>query len=166
MEKEQFTEYMMEAEETMFHLAFSILHKEQDCSDVVQEAVLKAYAKRNTLKNPSYFRTWIIRILINECYTFLRRQNKQLPMEQVLIDGYLPNSQTEFGACVKEEYLDLYRAINSLKEQDKLCVLLFYIEDYSVREVSQILQIPEGTVKSRLHKSRMQLKDLLKEEQE
>lgn len=79
------------------------------------------------------------------------------------MEGY---PQSEFSAYVKEEYLDLYRAINSLKEQDKLCVLLFYIEDYSVKEVSRILQIPEGTVKSRLHKSRMQLKDLLKEEQE
>ena len=82
------------------------------------------------------------------------------------MEGCLPDSQSEFGAYVKEEYLDLYRAINSLKEQDKLCVLLYYIEDYSVREVSQILRIPEGTVKSKLRKSRMQLKDILKEEQE
>lgn len=166
MEKEQFVEYMMEAESTMFHLAFSILHKEQDCSDAVQEAVLKAYAKRDSLKDPSYFKTWIIRILINECYNFLRRQKKQIPMEQGLMDQNLPEAQTDLAAYVKEEYLDLYRAISSLKEQDKICVLLFYMEDYSVREVAETLQIPEGTVKSRLRKARMQLKDMLKEDRE
>jgi len=166
MDKEQFIEHMMEAEETMFHLALSILHQEQDCSDAVQEAVLKAYAKRDTLKNPSCFKTWIIRILINECYTFLRRQRRQISMEPELMEGNLPDAQADFGAYVKEEYLDLYQAINSLKEQDKICVLLFYMEDYSVSEVAQILQIPEGTVKSRLHKSRIQLKDMLKEDQE
>lgn len=120
MEKEQFIEYMMEAEGTMFHLAFSILHQEQDCSDAVQEAVLKAYAKRNTLKNPSYFKTWIIRILINECYNFLCRQKRQIPVEQEFMNRELSEAQTDFGAYVKEEYLGLYRAINSLKEQDKM----------------------------------------------
>lgn len=165
MEKEQFIECMMEVEETMFHLALSILHQEQDCSDAVQEAILKAYVKLDTLKNPAYFKTWIIRILINECYTLLRRQKRQLPMEQDLIAESLADTRIDFGAYVKEEYLDLYQAINSLKEQDKLCVLLFYMEDYSIREVSQILQIPEGTVKSRLRKARMQLKDMLEEVQ-
>lgn len=158
MEKEQFTELMMESEETMFHLAVSILHQEQDCLDAVQEAVTKAYAKRDTLKNTAFFKTWIIRILLNVCYSFLRRQKRQVPVEEQLL-----NARAEFGSFVREEYLDLYQAIDSLKEQDKICVLLHYMEDYSVLQISQILQIPEGTVKSRLRKARIQLKDMLKD---
>lgn len=157
MEKEQFVKLTLEAEATMFHLAFSILHQEQDCADAVQEAVVKAYARRNTLKNPVYFKTWIIRILLNECYTFLRKQKRQIPTEDQILA-----SQADVRSYIKEEYLDLYRAIEALNEREKICVLLYYVEDYSVKEIAQILHIPEGTVKSRLRKSRIQLKSLLK----
>lgn len=158
MEKEQFIELMMEAEADMFHIAFSILRREQDCSDAVQEALMKAYAKRDTLRKPVYFKTWIMRILINECYSFLRRQKKVVPMEEEMLDA-----QVDFRDYVREEYLDLYQAIDSLKGKDRICVLLYYIEDYSVRQISRILEMPEGTVKSRLRRARIQLKDMLKE---
>lgn len=158
MEKEEFVKFAMEAEAVMFHLAFSILHQEQDCLDAVQEALVKAYAKRDTLKNPARFKTWIVRILLNECYSFLRRRKRQVSMEEQMMDA-----RVNFGFFVREEYLDLYRAIDSLKKQDKICVLLYYMEDYSVREIAQILRIPEGTVKSRLRRSRIQLKGMLKD---
>lgn len=157
MNKEQFTRLTLDAEATMFHVAFSILHQEQDCCDAVQEAVTKAYAGRDTLKNPAYFKTWIIRILLNECYALLRKQKRQIPVEEEMLDA-----QTDLCSYIKEEYLDLYRAIRALKERERICVILYYIEDYSVRQIAQILHIPEGTVKSRLRKSRIQLKDLLK----
>lgn len=158
MEKEQFIELMMEAEADMFHIAFSILRREQDCSDAVQEAVMKAYAKRDTLRNPVYFKTWVMRILINECYSFLRRQKKVVPMEEQLLEV-----QVDFGDYVREEYLDLYQAIDSLKEKDRICVLLYYIEDYSVKQIAKILGMPEGTIKSRLRRARIQLKDMLRD---
>lgn len=158
MDKEQFVKLTLDAEATMFHLAYSILREEQDCCDAVQEAVTKAYARRDTLKNPAYFKTWIVRILLNECYALLRKRKKQVPMEEGALD-----SRAELCSYIREEYLDLYQAIQALKERERICVLLYYIEDYSVRQIAQILRIPEGTVKSRLRKSRMQLKDLLKD---
>lgn len=158
MDKEQFIKRITEVEADMFHLAFSILHREQECSDAVQEAVVKAYAARDTLRNHVYFKTWIMRILLNECYALLRRQKRLVPMEEQMLDV-----QTGFDAYVREEYLDLYRAIDALKEKDRVCVLLYYIEDYPVRQIAQILRIPEGSVKSRLRRARMQLKDMLKD---
>ena len=71
MEKEQFVNLMSQVEADMFHLAFSVLHREQECADAVQEAVVKAYAGRNTLKKQEYFKTWIMRILLSECYALL-----------------------------------------------------------------------------------------------
>lgn len=158
MDKEQFIKRITEVEADMFHLAFSILHREQECSDAVQEAVVKAYAARDTLRNHVYFKTWIMRILLNECYALLRRQKRLVPMEEQMLDV-----QTGFDAYVREEYMDLYRAIDALKEKDRVCVLLYYIEDYPVRQIAQILRIPEGSVKSRLRRARMQLKDMLKD---
>lgn len=158
MDKDEFIEFMMEAEADMFHIAFSILRRGQDCSDAVQEAVMKAYTKRDTLRNPVYFKTWVMRILINECYSLLRRQKKVIPIEEQVLD-----TQVNFKDYVREEYLDLYRAIDSLKEKDRICVLLYYIEDYPVRQIAEILEMPEGTVKSRLRRARMQLKDMLED---
>lgn len=160
MEKEEFIELMMGLEADLFHLALSILRKEQDCSDAVQEAVVKAYANRHTLRNSAYFKTWIMRILINECYSLLRRQKRVVPMAEDM-----PDMQADFKDYVREEYLDLYQAIDALKQKDRICVLLYYIEGYPVRQIAEILDMPEGTVKSRLRRARMQLKDKLKDEE-
>lgn len=142
----------------MFHLAFSVLRREQDCADAVQEAVFKAYAGRDTLKKQAYFKTWIMRILLNECYSLLRRQKRLVPMEEQMLEG-----QVQLDDYVREDYLDLYKAIDALKEKDRICVLLYYIEDYSVRQIAQIMRMPEGTVKSRLRRARIQLKDMLED---
>lgn len=158
MTKEQFTEYVLQAESTMFHVAFSILHHEADCADAVQEAVLKAFASRQKLRNPEYFSTWLIRILINECYGILRSRSRQTPMEEAAIER-----SAEESAYIREEYLDLYRAVEKLAEKDKICVVLFYMEDCTIAQIADILAIPEGTVKSRLNRARLKLRGLLKE---
>ncbi len=158
MDREEFLNQILEAEETLFHVAFSILHQQQDCADAVQEAILKAYARKEKLRKPEYFKTWITRILINECYNLLRKNRKYCMLE----DEREPSDwqQSDF---VKEEYLDLYGAIERLNEGEKLCILLFYMEDYSVSQIAQVLRIPEGTVKSRLNRARKNLKGFLQE---
>lgn len=158
MDKEQFVNLMSQVEADMFHLALSVLRREQDCADAVQEAVVKAYAGRDTLKKQAYFKTWIMRILLNECYSLLRRQKRLVPMEEQMLEG-----QAQLSDYVQEDYLDLYKAIDALKEKDRICVLLYYIEDYSVRQIAQIMKMPEGTVKSRLRRARIQLKDMLED---
>ncbi|MGN0402919.1 MAG: sigma factor, partial [Acetatifactor sp.] len=60
--------HVLGAEETLFHISFSILRNEQDCADAVQEAILKAYSCLDKLRDEKYFKTWIVRILLNECY--------------------------------------------------------------------------------------------------
>lgn len=162
MDKEEFTRLVLAMESTLFHVSFTLLHNEQDCADVVQEAVIKAYAARSKLREQGYFKTWIVRILINECYTFLRRQRRYMPLEEEAVGGY--GIVTEVSSPIREEYLDLYRAMEELSEKDRLCIQLFYMEDYSVRQIAQILKIPEGTVKSRMRRARLQLKGLLGED--
>lgn len=155
MEKHQFVELVLDAEPTLFHMAFSILHHEQDCADAVQEAVVKAYEQRDTLKNPAYFKTWLVRIVMNECYQILRKQKRQVPTEEILL------SDRKLEHYIKEEYLDLYRSIARLKEKDRACILLYYMEDFTIEQVALTLNIPQGTVKSRLSRARKQLKEML-----
>lgn len=156
MEREDFLQKTLEAEKTLFHVAFSILHNEQDCADAVQEAITKAYMKKNQLQNSAYFKTWLTRIVINECYNMLRKKKQYAEFcEEVIAD------KSYLNEYIKEEYLDLYQAISKLKEKDKICVLLFYMEDYSVSQIAEVLKVSQGTVKSRLNRARRQLKELL-----
>lgn len=158
MEREKFLQLVLEAESTLFHISFSILHNEQDCADAVQEAVLRAYSQRNKLRNMEYFKTWIVRIVINECYGILRKKKHLQSYDETVIED-----KAYLGNYVKEEYIDLYQAIARLGEKEKVCVILFYMEEYTVAEIADILKIPIGTVKSRLNRARNDLKGLLSE---
>ena len=158
MDKDEFLKLALDAEPTLFHVSFSILHNEQDCADAVQEAILKAYENRHKLKEIKYFKTWIVRIVINECYSILRKKKRfQTYDDQVQKDNtYLSN-------YIKEEYIDLYQAIDRLSQKQKICVILYYLEDYAVAEIANVLKIPIGTVKRRLNHARRELKGLLGE---
>lgn len=158
MEKEKFVALMKEAEATLFHVAFSILHHEQDSADAVSEAVVKAYEGKDALRNPAYFKTWMVRIVINECYGILRKNRRQIPMAEQLSQKRVSIEEDRY---IKAEYLDLYRAIQKLKEKDKICIVLFYMEDFTIPQIAEILSVPTGTVKSRLNRARKQLKDWL-----
>lgn len=158
MDKDEFLRLTLEAEATLFHVSFSILHNEQDCGDAVQEAILKAYENRHKLKEIKYFKTWIVRIVINECYDILRKKKRLQTYDDTVL-----KDKTYLSHYVKEEYIDLYQAINRLGKKDKICVILYYLEDYSVAETASALGIPVGTVKSRLNHARRELKGLLGE---
>lgn len=156
MNKDEFTGKVLALEDVLFHVSYGILQNVQDCEDVVQEAILKAYASRNKLKQPQYFKTWLVRILMNECYTFLRKHNRECPLEEAVAED-----KTVANAFIKEEYLDLYESMKQLEEKDRICVQLYYMESYSVKEIAQVLRIPEGTVKSKLSRARAQLREIL-----
>ena len=158
MDKEEFLRLALDSEQTLFHVSFSILHDEQDCADAAQEAILKAYENRHKLKEIRYFKTWIVRIVINECYSILRRKKRFQTYDDTVQkdNAYLSN-------YVKEEYVDLYQAIDRLSQKEKMCIILYYLEDYTIAEIADVLKIPIGTVKSRLHHARKELKGLLDE---
>ena len=158
MDKDEFLRLALDSEPTLFHVSFSILNNEQDCADAVQEAILKAYENRHKLKEIKYFKTWIVRIVINECYS-IHRKKKRIQT----YDDAVQQDNISLNNFIKEEYIDLYQAIGRLNEKVKICVILHYLEDYSVAETADVLKIPIGTVKSRLSHARKELKGLLDE---
>lgn len=89
MTKDAFIREVREAEAMLYHVSKSILKNDSDCGDAVQETLLKAYEKLPTLKREKFFRTWITRILINECKGILRRRKNVIPYED-----YIPASAT------------------------------------------------------------------------
>jgi len=153
MTKDDFAVQIMDMKKTLYHVACGILRSEADREDAVQECILKAWEKRDTLKSDAAFRSWVTRILINECYDIGRRNSKIIVLDE------LPET-----AAPEVENPDLRDAIAKLEDIYRLPILLFYVEGFSIRETARILQVPEGTVKSRLHAGRGKLRILLGEE--
>lgn len=152
LNKTTFINNILESEQTLYRVSKSILGNDQDCEDAVNNAILKAYEKLNSLKEEQYFKTWLIRIVINECNSLRRKQLKFLSFEDVFKNKKIDE---------KEDYNDLYIAIQSLPKKIKVPIVLYYIEGYSVDEIKEILDIPQGTVKSRLSRGRKLLKTKL-----
>lgn len=156
MTKEQLGTLILDSERQMYAMAKSVLYSDQDCADAIQETIVRAFSKLHTLRKDAYAKTWLMRILINECYTILRKSSKVISLEEV-------DKGTEPVTKEEADYSELYRAISSLKEELRLPVLLYYIENFTVREIAQILDISEGAVQKRLARAREKLKQNLQE---
>lgn len=156
MTKEQLGRLILDSERQLYSTAKTILFNDQDCGDAIQETIVKAFSKIETLRNDRYAKTWLIRILINECYTLLRKSNKLVSLEEMW-------ERAENEGDGKMDYSDLYKAVNALKEELRLPIILYYIEDFSIKEIAQILEITEGAVQKRLARARGKLKRDLQE---
>ena len=152
MTRETFSNLILDSESTLYRVAMSMLRNEKDCEDAVQTAVLTAFEKLGTLKHEEYFKTWLVRILINVC-------NKQLKSAAKTTELH----DTDIMSDSAEASTEIRMAIESLPVKIRQVVVLYYIEQFTVKEIKQILKIPEGTVKSRLIKGRELKKNYLTE---
>ncbi len=140
---------------TLFRVAFAILRNRTDCEDAAQNAVLKAYRNLDTLKERRYFKTWLIRILKNECFDTLKRRRPTLDVEG---QGTL-----SYEMAVPD--LDLNRAFDTLSPEERLTITLYYYEGYDTREIARLTEVSEGTVRSRLSRGRASLRAMLQEKE-
>ena len=147
MTKEIFTEHILKSEETLYRVSMSMLKNEKDCEDAVQTAILTAYEKIGTLRNENYFSTWLVRILINVCNKQLNSRNKVVDIKEY--QGVSASTQQE---------VEVRLAVESLPMKIRQVIVLYYMEQFSTKEISAILKIPKGTVLSRLAKGRELLK--------
>lgn len=149
-----FEKIVLGATDSLYHISKSILKSDADCEDAVQEAIAIAFEKLHTLKQDRYAKTWLTRILINECYSILRRREKFASTEDY-------EWQTKE---VTEDYSELYQALMLLKKEYRLTIVLHYLEGYSVKEISRIMHVGVSAVKVRLSRGRSKLKSILEEE--
>lgn len=142
------------AQPSMFRIAFAILRNLPDCEDAAQNAVLKAYRRLDTLEDRKLFRTWLIRILKNECFTLLRNRRPAADL-----------AGNDPGYEMKVPDLDLNRAFDTLSAEERLTVTLYYYEGYKTSEIAKLTDVSEGTVRSRLSRARASLKEQLTEKE-
>lgn len=158
MDKQRFIEEVMAREQTLYRVARSILRGEADQQDAVQEAVTKAWAKRNALRDERFFSTWLVRILINECRTICRKQSRIVLRESWAEDA--------FGSEPLSTASDLDVVVDALPERLRLPIVLHYIEGFPVKEIAAMLHCPQGTIKKRLYDARKALRLEIEQEKE
>lgn len=152
MTKDQFARLVLDSTNSLYRISKGILKNESDCEDAVSETILIGFSKLDMLQHDEYAKTWLVRILIHECFKILRMRKRQTYEVQ------------EMASATLEKHYELYEAISKIDEKYRIPIILFYIEGYSVREISEILESTEGTVKSWLSRGRMKLKKLLEED--
>ncbi len=155
MNKEQtdawFSHEIESMSDTLFRVAFSILRNYTDCEDAVQNTILKAYQNLDTLKVRTYFRTWTVRILKNECFAILKRQKMTVPLSE----------QTDADYEIEIPDLDLNRAFDTLSPEERLTITLYYYEGYKTAEIAKLTDVSNSTVRNRLSRARAALKEKL-----
>ena len=162
MNKEEFAEKVLDLEGSMYRVAKTMLRNEEDCADAMQSAILKAYEKLDTLRNIDYFKTWLIRILINECYQLIRKNKKYVGMEEYL-NGQVEGVQNQ-QADEKLEISAIMQEVMRLDEKYRVPFVLHEVEGYSLKEISRMLRLTEANAKSRIFRARKILRTRLEGE--
>ncbi len=136
---------------TLYRTARSLLSNEDDCKDALQEAMTKAWANRYQLREQSHFRSWLTRIVINECRNIQRHKARVVPTETVEVANGVEEQTSDYAKMIMG-------LVDALPEKQRLVIALHCVEGLSVAEVSRILRVPKSTVRGRLYEARKALK--------
>lgn len=153
-----FHELITEQKALLYKTAYLYVKNEQDALDVVGETVFKAYKSIKTLKQPEYFTTWLVKIVINQSLTMIRKRKEIVPLfeEKDIVQAAKGISP--------EEKIDLLEAVSKLNENYKSVVILKYMHDMTLDQISDVLETPIGTVKTRLYRALNELRTYMTQE--
>lgn len=146
--------------EKLYKTAYLYVKNEEEALDILSDAVCKAYLNIKKLKEPEFFNTWIMRILINTASDTLKKKKRLR-----YIDDYEKFKIVDEKFCSTiAEKVDLYKAIDCLNINYKNIIILKFFEDMTIKEISTVLKRPEGTIKVYLSRAIKKLKIELKED--
>jgi len=160
-DRRAFDELMLRHEDRVFGLGLRMLGNREDALDATQETFLTVFRKAHQFSGRSTFGTWLYRVALNTCYDRLRKAKRRhtVPMPE----SSDPPDLASHDALVSAELRpDLIEALTSLQPEFRAAVLLVDLEDLSLEEAARILDVPIGTVKSRVHRGRKLLAQTLR----
>ncbi|MDY3918398.1 MAG: sigma-70 family RNA polymerase sigma factor [Candidatus Limivivens sp.] len=144
-----FVELMELHKQSMYKVAKSYLRREEDAADAIAETILDCFEHLDSLKEPAYFTTWLIRILINNCKDLLKKSEIMSCMEDT---GFL---EDRAAAGDDREFV---RLLEPLDEETRLIMTLYYASGFTTKEIGSMLELKESTVKSRIRRGKQKLK--------
>lgn len=140
-----FIELINQNKQQLYKIAKSYLHSDHDIADVLQDTILACFENIHTLREPKYFKTWLIRILINQCKDFLKKNKDYCSLDK-LPEPSIPD--------MTQNHLEFEELLMSVDEKYRIILILYYVEGFKIREIAQILDMNENTVKTRLSRAR------------
>lgn len=152
-----FLEIFQQYEEDIYRMAFIYVKNQEDALDVVQEVAYQSFKKIHTLKKPEYLKTWLMKIAINCAFNMVKKDKKVFQL--------IPEFE-EFVGSDDEDIplsLTLKNLIDTLQEDEKSIVLLRFYQNFTFKEISEVLEIPLGTAKSVLYRALDKLRKEFKE---
>jgi RNA polymerase sigma-70 factor (ECF subfamily) len=166
---QEFEARLVESSTLAFRVAYGVLHHRQDAEDVAQEAFVKAYRNFRQLRDRNRFRAWMVRLTWRLAIDRQRSDRRRLARDRSpeglrnfspdVAHGVSPAADADLVAS--ERAAQLWQAIDALPDKLRVVVVLAGIQEHDLREVARLLDLPEGTVKSRLFLARQQLKEHL-----
>ncbi len=151
---EAFIRLMEDNKESMKRIAFAYLKREEDVADALQDTVLDAFEHIHRLQKPEYFRTWLVRILLNNCTKIYRQRKRQIAYDPDAEDYERRTSQ---GIEVQSD-LEFHDLLRQLPEESRMIFQMYFGEQYSIAQIARILKMNENTVKSRLRRGKERLR--------
>lgn len=154
MTEELFCQHYEKYKNTVYSVIFNYVQNTEDTADLMQEVFVKLYTTETDFTNEEHMKAWLIRVSSNLCKNHLRsaKVRKIVPLEE------------DIPFFDKDENNDLIRVVFTLPEKYRIPLHLFYYEEYSIKEIGDVLDMPEATVKIRLKRGREKLSKILKKE--
>lgn len=143
-DNEAFLALMHSYEEALYRTAFSYLKNEVDSLEAIQEMTYRAYRSIKTVKESTYFKTWLIRIMMNYCRDVIKKSKREVLEERILSIQGITEDFT---------FLEVEEALSHLSDYERELLHLKYFEDVKIKEIAAMWNTPEGTIKTRLHKA-------------
>lgn len=154
-EEQAFTELILNYKQDLYKIAFTRLKTQYDIDEAIQETMISAFNSIKTLKDTEKFKKWIIKILINKCNEVYRKRILRLvPFDDIDKYKIIDNVNSEL-----EAEIDFYSIINSLDKHERIIMLLYYNEKYTTKEISEILNKNENSVKTIIRRAKLKLRD-------
>lgn len=154
LDKEWFCDQIQQYQSGLYRLALCMLQNPQDAEDVLQDTILTAYEKLYSLREPSKFKPWLLKILSNKANEMLRKKKNSVSIH--CMDEQLPSDEKDLCSSIS-----LWDAVKSLDKSYQSVVVLFYYEDMTIKDISTVTGLSQSTVKTRLTRARHQLKIIL-----
>jgi RNA polymerase sigma-70 factor (ECF subfamily) len=159
----EFEARLQDSSRLAFRVAFSVLRQREDAEDVAQDAFLRAYRSFASIRDRERFRAWLVRTTFRLALDWMRGQRRRVRREDAAaLEAATDAPSVEDDALRTEARARVEAALARLPEKLRLVMVLVAIEQQNLASVARLLELPEGTVKSRLHRARKELAEKLR----
>jgi RNA polymerase sigma-70 factor (ECF subfamily) len=152
-DEQAFVQLMVRHERRVYNLAYRMLGRAEDARDATQDAFLSCYRSLRRFRGDAAFSTWLHRVAVNACYDLLRRRTPATSLDDALVEPAPAPDHADRAATAA----DVQQALLAVPSDFRTVLILFEVQDMSLEEISATLEVPVGTVKSRLHRGRVAL---------